>query len=47
MICPQCHEDNQDDAAQCAHCGAPLAPEADNDAAAKRDNGAAPYSVTL
>ncbi len=45
MICPQCHEDNQDDAAQCAHCGAPLAPEADNDAAAKRDNGAAPYSV--
>ena len=24
MICPQCHEDNQDNVAVCAHCGAPL-----------------------
>lgn len=45
MICPQCHADNQDDAAQCAHCGAPLAPKADNESAVRRDSGSAPYSV--
>lgn len=45
MICAQCQEDNQDDAVQCAHCGAPLAPKADNGNTAKGDDGSAPYSV--
>lgn len=27
MICPQCHQENEDNAAECAHCGAPLSDE--------------------
>ena len=45
MICPQCHEENQDDAVQCAHCAAPLTPKADNDEAMKGSDSSAPYSV--